>query len=251
MESALAEAPIRHLYVKLPSEGLLQMCVMRPEPDDLCSSELPFQLPPPGAPPTLREVDLAPKVISAKDLLCHDLASSSHPPSVLRTTGAPSGAECAAIIQSAERSAALGSTSLPALARLQPDQWVASFAGSSAADTPFHALDARALQHVLRSAGSESLCDLLLQHALPRLLQQCARDATTPQLEAAIGDAEPLPAELSELLQELLHSGTWLRRSAADFDECVVHVLRNADATLGGRAAAQAALVFAVAQPYD
>ena len=63
-----ALGPISRLFVdSLPGEPALQMCFMRPEPDELCP-ELPFLVPPPTL-RSLRDCGLEPTVVSAADVL--------------------------------------------------------------------------------------------------------------------------------------------------------------------------------------
>ena len=60
--------PVSRLFVdSLPGEPALQMCFMRPEPDELCP-ELPFLVPPPTL-RSLRDCGLEPTVVSAADVL--------------------------------------------------------------------------------------------------------------------------------------------------------------------------------------
>ena len=72
------EAPTAPLFVALPDEGILQMCVMRPEPEELCP-DLPLFVPfvPSELSVSLREAGLAPRVLSAADVLAGEPASTS------------------------------------------------------------------------------------------------------------------------------------------------------------------------------
>ena len=76
--------PISRLFVdSLPGESALQMCFMRPEPDELCP-ELPFLVPPPTL-RSLRDCGLEPTVVSAVDVLAvgppaaSDMSTSAQP----------------------------------------------------------------------------------------------------------------------------------------------------------------------------
>ena len=250
-------APTTNLYVALPNEGLLQMCIMRPTPEDICPP-LPFLVPPPAA-PSLGAAGLASSVMAAADVIGWSDAPSSLPSSRMprRADSASSrlsSSERLELLRTAEQMALNESWPLAVdFVRLTSEDWSAAFAARRPAEgsgaEPFQQLGAPALRRVALAAGSEALCDLLLQHALPRLLHP--QEATGSQRlrpsegAGAIDEDVPLPAPLSALLLVLLHGGSHLRQSATDFDARVVHPLRCLSAPLGARAAAQAALTFA------
>ena len=274
-----AEAPTKPLYVELPGDVVLQMCVMRPEPDDVCPP-LPFFAPPPPHPSCLASAGLRPHVLSPADVLGAGAFSAS---AALPTDGddgnaaaidhpgtsdgcAFSAAERSAVLLAAEEAAVRGCRPSAELSRLRADDWLAA---EHTSGSLFAALDASQLRLLAEAARSQALCDLLLRRALPRLLsssnddkaEEEQRHAHDGQAAAARDDNEgrggndvetngssaaPLPSALSELLLGLLRGGSLLRLSAAEFDAQVVHQLHGVGTQLGARAAAQAALAFAV-----
>lgn len=130
---------------------------------------------------------------------------------------------------------------LPDLPRsLCADDWHTAFATTKVdGELPFTALSAEQLRRLVVAAESEVLCDLLLRHVFPRLL--------LAESDSSIDDGEatlPLPPPLTDLLLLLLRRGSALNMATAEFQREVVgrlHSIRG----LGGRAAVQAALIFA------
>ena len=243
-----ALGPVSRLFVdSLPGEPALQMCFMRPEPDELCP-ELPFLVPPPTL-RSLRDCGLEPTVVSAADVLAvgppaaSDMSTSAQPEPL-------SADERKALLCTAVQAAARG-TAVPAtLSRLRPADWEAAL------DAKFgETLNAAALRNLAGAAGSEALCDHLLRYAVPRLLKEHA--AKTPDADGAPSlaadresGAEALPPALSALLTSLLQGGSLLRLPDADeFDERCTRLLRTSveadPSRLGLRAATQAACMYA------
>ena len=70
--AAALEAPTAALYVDLPGEGTLQMCVMRPTAQEVCPA-LPLLVPPPEPEQLLRAAAARPRVLPASDIVgCDD-----------------------------------------------------------------------------------------------------------------------------------------------------------------------------------
>lgn len=258
-------APTSALYVDLPfGQGLLQMCVMRPEPKDVCP-ELPFFVPPPPAASDLHATSLMAKQLPpAEDLLLRG-ASAAPPdnPLVPPCVSCHSVSERRAVLHSAREQARCGRQPT-GLAALRPADWaaVSDETTAAAASEPecFADLDAAQLLLVVQAARSEALCDLLLfGHALRQRILRAPRPmgtTTTEDIAPSEAEAEaqaPLPGALSDLLLALLHGGSALRLPAADFDAQIVQPLLQLDLRedgkrpMGTRGATQAALIFAAA----
>jgi hypothetical protein len=235
----MAAPPTANLFVDLGDEGLLQMCVMRPTPEDVCT-ELPFLVPAPTAPDVdAAGLSLQSQVLPAADMLAVDAGLTGNS---MENTSAEPRAGCSALLIAVQE-AALRGEALPAdLAMVQPREWELLAANGEA---PFRELDAAQLRRVAECAHSQDLCDLLLDHAFPRLLEREREeeDAAAAVEAKGLGEARALPDALSALLMILLRDGTRMDLSEQDFDLRVVKRLR-AVPRLGARAATQAALTF-------
>lgn len=215
--------PTANLLVELRPGVSLQMCFMRADACDECP-ELPYLLPMPETP-----------ALAVSKLLAEDMLSGcSEPP---ETNSVPSGCTSAqrdAVLRSIE-SALVRGEPLPAN-RLDGVDWHAAFVKKDA--LPLTELNAAQLTRLVHATESPDLCDCLLLHSFPQLLD----------VEHAEEVAEaPLLGPLAELLSLLLHGGTALRKSAAEFQQQVVDRLHGLSG-LGRGAAKQAVFVFASAQ---
>ena len=246
--------PTANLYVEMPSEGvLLQMCVMRPDAPEVCAP-LPFLMP---APPAVNRdaAELASscpalQVLAGTDVVAREPEQRHEAidPVPERRPHFESSAARSAFLRSLAN-AALHGDPLPTdvMNSMGPEEWEEILEGAQASRAGLlDGLSADQLQSVAIAARSARLCDMLLQTAFPRLL------AAERTLNAAVPDASaaataPLPGALGALLLTLLRGSSYLRLDAQEYDREVVQLLRASSGGLGGRAAAQAALVYAVA----
>ena len=217
--SLLDGAPTANLYVPMPEGETLQMCYMRPEPEEACG-ELPFLVPAP-----------APGASPASVMRGGAMALPR------RGGGEPSDDDdCSAALQTVRLvEAALASDEpLPRLA-LSADDWADAF---SATPPPFATNTCDQLMRLIAMVRSQELCDRLLECRLPPLCDDGGAREGQP-------DEEPLPRALAELLRRLLRQGSALRAGPDEFDARVLRPLRQAPGRWGAAAAAEAARVYA------
>ena len=239
-ESDADVPPTANLFVELRPGVSVQMCFMRPDITEVCP-DLPFLLPTPAVAP------LDADTIRAEDMLLidHDYESNANDAprkSTKAERDCTTAVEWEAVL--AIECALAHEEPLPAecaslVASRSPTDWQDVFA-SSKDGIPFARLHAAQLKRLALNS-SEALCDQLLFHSFPQLLD---REQTA---EAFPGDA-PLPPLLSELLLLLLYRGSTLRLSAEDFSEQVTSRLHGVSG-LGVNAARQATIVFTGSAP--
>lgn len=239
----LWDAPTANLYVDVGDEGTLQMCVMRPSARETCP-ELPLLVTTPDVPSLAAERGLGAGAVSGFE--------------ALEQVDAPDDAPLA--LRAVEQALMLHQPLPCNLDHVQDVDWTAAFA-SRAEGQPFQSLGANALHALALAAQSDALCDLLLRHSLPRLLQEqqttrggldtCGdsnRDGREGRMGEALGSDDAsgalLPPMLSSLLLLLLRRGTALSLPIAEFERQVVGPLHSLGG-MGPCAANQAALVFA------
>uniref|UniRef100_A0A7S2N498 Uncharacterized protein n=1 Tax=Haptolina brevifila TaxID=156173 RepID=A0A7S2N498_9EUKA len=230
----LASAPTANLYVDLGDEGLLQMCVMRPDMREIFPS-LPFLVPPPHV-----------EAFAAKLLPCTlgvAFIGDEGENSATQRDDADNSVDVARVLGAVEQ-ALLRQQSLPDLSRMRAADWMAAFSSSLESEVPLRSLGTTSLRRLADAARSETLCDMLLRHSFPRLLQEHAAQQPPSEEVGGPDAAVPLPPELSELLLLLLRNGSALRLTMAEFEQQFVCNLRNGS-PMGERAATQASLAYA------
>ena len=268
--------PTANLYVDLPSEGVhLQMCVMRPEPSEVCKP-LPLFLP---TPPTLEQrphevlstIGLEPRVLPGAEVARpYESPSPTDSGAPSRFARASSSFDAAVFMRSLNRAALVADAAEAqrhltlVMAQVQTADWPAVLEHDAFAKSAIvTAASAEQVARVAAAARSEQLCDALLRDAVPRLLllqdepmeedeeeEHAAAQDTTGSMEAEMPPLHaPLSRPMSSLLQVLLRGGSHLRLDASSFDQLVTQPLVGVEPTgRGARAAAQAALVYAAAQ---
>ena len=254
------EAPNANMFVDLPEEGTLVMCVMRPTVEEVCP-ELPLLFMPPE-PQQLLRPNTHPRMLGPVDMLGEDAGLSVGGGDADEEMARASvGEEVKDLLDKTERLLRQPSVPLPEeLARLEPSVWREVFQVADGAQeghgapagSRFNGLGAAELRRLVVAAESAELCDILLGR-LPRILahrtddpddrQAGAPPEVTPDGAAARGDDRPLPSAWSDLLRLLLTGGSALSLSASEFEERVVRPMQ-AVADIGPRAATHAMHVF-------
>jgi hypothetical protein len=243
----LADAPTANLFVELPKEGVLQMCVMRPTPTEVCPP-LPLLVPFPE--PQELAATLFPPRLFADDAL-HEKEMQREPATTCSNIQ-PNPDGGVAIIRATEQALRQQRELPEALRNLDVSDWQAYFAsaaGDRAVDTapPFSSLNPKQLESLIHAAQSEELCDLLLARTFPFWLRSASEShaaATSEELEQIDSATLPLPSPLTGIILLLIRHGRSLRLSVTEFEQQVVQPLYSLP-VLGERAAAQASLIYA------
>ena len=258
-------------YVETPQGEVLQMCFMRPTAEQLCPS-LPFLVPAPEL--SAAACGIEPMPMAAEHALPDRQPRQELEVASQQSSTGGSSLDIEEFFGRLARALLRRDEALPDASAAVPADWERALSGDKGDPVSAYLIEAlRSPSHVHRlalAARSEALCDLLLQQCFPPLLRQeqatgdtdsgdlvaaLARSpsvaasalASGPEASLAPGPAQPLPPPLSELLVQLLQSGSMLRLELCEYDRRVVVPL-DAAGGLGPRAAAQATLVYAASR---
>ena len=242
------------LYVETPQGEVLQMCFMRPTAEQLCPS-LPFLVPAP-------ELSAATCGIEPTPMAAEHVLPERRPAQELEVVSQQAArgglsADVHELFGRIARALLRGDELLPDTSAVTPANWERALnpdEGDPLSAQLSEALRSPArVQRLAIAARSEAVCDKLLERCLPPLLRQeqatgdrADGSQSAAGLDAGLtsGAAQPLPPPLSELLVQLLQSGSVLRLEPCEYDRRVVCPLSTVGG-LGPRAAGQASLVYA------
>ncbi|KAL3914311.1 MAG: hypothetical protein SGPRY_007667 [Prymnesium sp.] len=252
---------MERLYVQTPQGEVLQMCFLRAEPAEVCP-RLPFLVHAPQLSPAHSGIN--PMPIPAESTAINS-RECSH---VHSKQPAPESA--AQLFGRLERALLRDDVGLPDLSAATLSHWEQAL--TQPPTDPLAATLSEALRspaavlRIARAIRIEKASDLLLTRTFVQLLKaapQSAKLRESPSLagtDSAVrpitsssqecapacmvaSGSEPLPPPLSQLLVQLLHSGSMLRLSPCEFDSRVVAQLYTAG-PFGPCAASQAALIY-------
>lgn len=230
---------MENFYVSTPEGEVLQMCFMRPEPEQLCPS-LPFLIEAPELSTACLDID--PMPMEAQSVLL-SLPSREY-------SGVTSSSErvhlfLQALVRDEE--------TLPDVSLIPSSEWEQALLAAPSENLEalmkqISCSPSRLLQ-LARSLRAEKVCDALLERQFCDLLSLEEGSKKLHPLKDhgcsshTFGDSSDLPFPFSDLLSELLHNGSVLRLARHQFQQHVIDRLHNAGA-LGPCAATQAAQIY-------